>query len=35
MYTTANVYFNLFDVGYEQFDYGKNCGVGLGLGIEF
>ena len=35
MYTTANVYFNLFDVGYEQFEYGKNCGVGLGLGIEF
>lgn len=34
MYTTANVYFNLFDVGYEQFEYGKNCGVGLGLGIE-
>jgi hypothetical protein len=35
MYTTANVYFNLFDVGYERFEYGKNCGVGLGLGIEF
>jgi len=35
MYTTANVYFNLFDVRYEQFEYGKNCCVGLGLGIEF
>lgn len=34
MYTTANVFFNLFDVGYEQFEYGKNCGVSLGLGIE-
>jgi hypothetical protein len=34
MYTSANIYFNLFDVGYEQFEYGKNCGVSLGLGIE-
>ena len=35
MYTTANVFFNLFDVGYEKFEYGKNYAVGLGLGIEF
>lgn len=35
MYTTANIFFNLFDVGYEHFEYGKNCSVGLGLGIEF
>lgn len=34
IYTTANIYFNLFDIGYEQFEYGKNCGVGLGIGIE-
>lgn len=34
MYTTANVFFNLFDVGYEPFEYGKNCGVSLGIGIE-
>lgn len=35
MYTTADVFFNLFDVGYEPFEYGKNCGVSLGIGIEF
>ena len=34
MYTTANVFFNLYDVGYKQFKYGKNCAVSLGLGIE-
>lgn len=34
MYTTANVFFNLYDVGYVPFEYGKNCGISLGLGIE-
>ena len=34
MYTTANIYMNFFDVKYETFEYGKNIGVGLGLGIE-
>lgn len=34
MYAVGNVFFNLFDVGYEPFEYGKNCGVSLGIGIE-
>jgi hypothetical protein len=34
MYTTADVFFNLFDVGYEKFEYGKNCGISVGLGID-
>ena len=34
MYTTADVFFNLFDVGYEKFAYNKNCGVNVGLGVE-
>lgn len=34
MYTTANIYMNFFDVNYKTFEYGKNIGVGLGLGVE-
>lgn len=34
MYTTANIFFNLYDVGYEKFEYGKNCGISVGFGIE-
>lgn len=34
MYLTADVFFNLFDVGYEKFAYNKNCGVSVGLGVE-
>jgi hypothetical protein len=34
MHTTADVFFNLFDVGYEKFEYGKNCGISVGLGID-
>ena len=34
MYTTADVFFNLFDVGYEKFEYGKNCGISVGFGID-
>lgn len=34
MYATADVFFNLFDVGYERFEYGKNVGLNIGIGIE-
>ena len=34
LYAVGNVFFNLFDVGYEPFEYGKNCGVSFGVGIE-
>lgn len=34
MYTTADVFFNLFDVGYEKFEYGKNFEISVGFGID-
>ena len=34
MYATADAFFNLFDVGYERFEYGKNVGLNIGIGIE-
>lgn len=34
MYTTADVSFNFYDVGYVEFEYGKNACVNLGVGIE-
>ena len=34
MYVTGDVFFNLFDVGYEKFEYGKNVGLNVGVGIE-
>jgi hypothetical protein len=33
-YLTGNFFFNLYDVGYEQFEYGKNFCASIGLGIE-
>ena len=34
MYTTGDIVFNLFDVGYEKFEYGKNACINVGIGIE-
>lgn len=34
MYITGDVFFNLFDVGYEIFEYGKNACINVGIGIE-
>ena len=33
-YLTGNFFFNLYDVGYEPFEYGKNFCASIGLGIE-
>lgn len=33
MYMLAHVHFNLFDVGYEKFEYQKNFGWNVGIGI--
>lgn len=30
----AEIHFNLFDVGYDKFKYGKNFGWNIGLGVE-
>ena len=35
MYALAHVHFNLFDVGYEKFEYLKNFGWNVGLGFSF
>lgn len=34
LYTFAGIRFNLFDVGYDKFEYGKNFGWNVGIGIE-
>lgn len=34
MYVTGDVVFNLFDVEYEKFEYGKNACINVGIGIE-
>ena len=34
MYFLAEIHFNLFDVGYDKFKYGKNFGWNIGLGVE-
>ena len=33
-YLTGNFFFNLYDIGYEPFEYGKNFCASIGLGIE-
>ena len=30
----AEIHFNLFDVGYDKFKYGKNFGWNIGLGVK-